>query len=634
MVRSTLFAPAGAFITAACLATPVLAQEGQVIELVEIRGVKNTNAEIVRLAAAQAGLKEGQVFRQAAVADARRLISEKGYYSDSYIKAEVTPEKQVRVIVEVFENPKIAEVRIKGNRVLSSEKILPFLDSKPDTVINVATLRADVQKIQNIYRKQGYEAFVLELEGDDVFDPKTNILTFTISETVIESIEIQGLHKTKPFVVTREMRTKIGEPLNYTTLQRDNQRIYNTGLFANVARPQIEPTSEGRVKLVIPVEEQRTGQVQVGFGYSVRQRLTGTLEISEQNFRGRGQGVSASWTVGGTVARNQYELGFTEPWIDKNNTSLGINLYDRFNFRFNRVLTNNLTDGTNDNPYYEQRRGAVVTLSRPVSEFARAFTSLRTETVKANNFNPDYRQFTADEITSIRGALIQDGSVTSMTLRYLTNTRDNEQDPSTGFYFSPSFEFGRSNFNYQKPRVNPAYFNEEITPGVSPVLVNKIKQTGAFTKINIDTRRYINLGKPRVDIRDPRRVIATRVLLGTSTGNISFSEQYFMGGADSLRGYADDRFWGNHLFLASAELRLPLDKRGDFNWVLFTDIGDAWGASTINSEDIPGFEQHHNFSPRLGAGFGVRFRTPVGPVRLDLGFGETVRTHFSIGPTF
>jgi len=75
-------------------------------------------------------------------------------------------------------------------------------------------------------------------------------------------------------------------------------------------------------------------------------------------------------------------------------------------------------------------------------------------------------------------------------------------------------------------------------------------------------------------------------------------------------------------------------KSGTLNGVLFAAIGDAWGAAGVNKENIAGFEQHSGFSPHVGFGIGIRVKTPVGPVRLDYGIGETSRTHFSIGQAF
>ena len=628
--------PAQAQNAAPPIAGPDLPGEGLPIGLVEITGQKKTSAEIVRLAVNSAGIKEGQIFRNENRPKARQAVLEKGYYSEVYFRTEVTGEKKVSVRVEIFENPVISEVVIRGNssKTVPTEKILPLLDSKSGDVVNINTVREDAIKIQRIYRNLGYTVFLSELE--DVFDAKTNVLTFPVTETVVDSIEIEGLKKTRPYVALREMRTKVGDPLNINVLQRDIQRIFNTGLFGNVETPRVEPLEEGRVKIVIPVQEQRTGQIQVGFGYSQRQRLTGTLEVAENNFRGRGQSVSASWTVSGAVAKNQYDLGFTEPWVDKNNTSLSVNLYDRLNFRFNSSLSNAVSNGSSDKQYYEEQRGGSLSLGRPVSEFTRIFSSVRLENIRANpDVKPDWARLTNTEIQDIRGSLVQDGNIAAISFRSVTNTRDNEQDPAAGFYFSPSIELGQSKFKTQRPSLNPAYINPTTTPNEPRVLTEDLERRGPFTKLNIDVRRYIRLDKtPRQNIKDAKRTLALRLQLGTANGNIGFSEQYFVGGADTLRGYNDDRFWGNNIFLSSAELRLPIDKGGTVHGVLFTDIGSAWGSSSANRGNVPGYSQFGNFTPKFGFGFGVRVKTPVGPVRLDYGIGETKRTHFSIGQAF
>ncbi len=612
------------------------AQEGQTVAQVDIRGTARTAPQVARTAAAGAGIKEGSPFVSTAFTEARQRIREIGLYASVFGRTETTADGRLIVIFEVVENPIVKQVILTGNKSVASKDLLPKLQTTPDTVLNTVTLDQDLLRIQQEYQQRGFAAFVTNEVG---IDPKTGILTIPIQETVVESITIEGLKKTRPGVVTREMRTRVGEPFNKNTIQRDLQRIYNLGLFANVEGWRGEDGSDlGRVRLIVPVQEQRTGQVGVSVGYSVQQRLTGTLSLNENNFQGRGQVLNLSWTVGGISSRNQFDIGFTEPWIDKHNTSLSVSVYNRFAFRFNRALSSSLTSGTNDDQYYEERQGGAITVARPLSDYTRVFASFRAENVRANNLQANYDQLSVDEINNIRGSLVSRGNVSSVTLRGASNTRDNEQDPASGFYFSPSVELGTGNYDYQDPRPNPAFINDTATPGVPRALIDTRKQTGGFTKGNLDMRNYYPLdGRKRSldDLKKPKPVLATRLLIGTSTGNIGFSEQYFMGGADNLRGYNDDRFWGNNLFLLSNEVRFPLDRKsGTLNGVFFVDIGDAWGASGFNKENIAGFEQHGAFSPHVGFGFGVRVKTPVGPVRLDYGIGETNRTHFSIGQAF
>ena len=608
------------------------AQAGQTVAEVLVRGVSKTSDAVVLSAAT---LKPGVAFTNEAFEADKTRIRDLGLYSSVSGRTETTPQGRLRVVYDVVENPVINNIVVTGNKAVSTEKLVALVRSKPGEVLNTAVVDADVQRIQRYYIDQGYLAFVSDQIG---IDPKTGVLTIPVVETVVEDITITGNKKTKPVVVTRAMKTRQGEPFNTQVLQRDLSRVFALGIFDDIGPVNRQPGSEiGKVDLVIPVQERRTGQVAVGFGYSTRQKLVGRLELSESNFRGRGQGVNFLWEVGGIASRNSFEIGFSEPYLDRNNTSLSVNLFDRVLYRFTRSLSSNATDGQDDDPYYERRRGGAATISRPFSDVTRGYVTLRSEQINANSLDINFDQLTDDQIRNIRGALIQDGTVSSVTLRAATNTRDNDLDPAAGFFFSPSVEVGTSSFDSQKPLINPN-FDPDSPPGDDNprVLLDPRTQEGGFTKYNLDLRRYISLNGRRKpgNITEPKRVLAARVLFGVAQGSLGFSEQYFVGGAETLRGYPDDRFWGNRLFLASAELRVPFDNKGSVTGVLFGDVGDAWGASAENAENIEDFEQHSKFSPRVGFGLGVRLRTPIGPVRLDYGFGEGGRTHFSIGQAF
>ena len=131
--------------------------------------------------------------------------------------------------------------------------------------------------------------------------------------------------------------------------------------------------------------------------------------------------------------------------------------------------------------------------------------------------------------------------------------------------------------------------------------------------------------------------MASETICATPAGKLPFFEQFFLGGSESLRGYLEDRFWGQNVFLASVEYRRPLANR--ITGVLFSDVGDAWGTSSAfqfkNPKLRTDFLQHQTFSPSPSIGLGLRVATPIGPVRLDYGFGlQGGRLHFSIGQSF
>ena len=619
------------------LAAPGFTQDTRPVADIVITGLVRTNDESARLVIRGAGVVEGKPFSNDAFTKARAALREKGLYAEVYARTEDTLDRKVKVVFEIVENPVIGNIVFSGNRSITNAKLLPLMQTKPGDVLNTKTLAEDITKVRRYYDEQGFNIVVTESYQ---FDPKTGTLTVPLLETVIESIAITGLSKTKDFVVRRELRSKPGDPLNFKVLNDDLTRLLALNIFQSPRFENPEVGSEvGKVKVTFTMPEQRTAQAGISLGYTAQQRLFGTLNFDEQNLQGKGRGLNLAWTISGGVAQNSYELGFTEPWFDKQNTSLSASLYNRLNFRFNRIMTGSLTQGLSNNQYYEQREGASARLSRPLTadRFTRGFVSARTELIQANNLQVNYETLTNEQIQNLRGALIQNGDVSALTFGLTSNRVDNPQDPSKGFFFSPSIEVGSSGFNFQKPRLNPDYISSTATPNVPRVLIDTRSQTGAFSKLIFDVRKYTNLEKPRQNLTDTRKVLASRLLIGIATGNISFSEQFFMGGPDNLRGYFNDRFWGNRTFLFSNELRIPFGKDNPLGGVVFADVGDAWNAMDVNRENIPGFDQHSQFKPQWGLGFGLRITIGgIGKIRLDYGFDQkgTGRSHFSIGQTF
>src|SRR5205807_1909134 len=174
--------------------------------------------------------------------------------------------------------------------------------------------------------------FSIEFGRDLGPDPNNpGVLVIPILVTRVDDIVFSKKHKTKDYVILREMKTKKGDYFNRKVFyERDRAKLINLDLFDDVNfTEQTVGTGTGRVKLTISLVEKRTGSISAGVGYSNRQQLIGRAEVSETNFQGRGEGVSLLWETGGAANRNSVELNYTRPWLDKHQTALQINLFDK-----------------------------------------------------------------------------------------------------------------------------------------------------------------------------------------------------------------------------------------------------------------------------------------------------------------
>jgi outer membrane protein insertion porin family len=547
----------------------------------------------------------------------RDAIKNMGFFNgDVGLTAVNNTEGGVDETYTVVENPLVKKIVFTANTPSGVPSIAPSIllsrmQTKAGTVLNSNLLVKDIDALFN--HNTGYvssQGYIMDVSADINLDPNNNTLTIPLIEAYIQGIKITGNKKTKTVVVTREMRSQSGQVLNQKLLNADLTRVYNLGLFDTVGPADIEPTDVGKVILNIPVTEKRSGQVSVGVGYSSTEKVVGRAELAENNFRGLGERVSLQYEVGGISSQTSVDLGFFEPYLDKRHTSLSLDLYNKVIYRFSSdVFNSNLAQTGNTSQYSENHEGLTATVARPVSLYSSIGLTFREETVHTVNADVPLSD------TFIR----QDGSVGAVGVQFTNNTKDQDISPASGGYRSFSYDQGIAN---------------TTTVGNSPSPLMPGRHD--FGKLGIDLRQYISLQGPRKasNIREPKRVFATRLLLGFANRDIPFFEQYFLGGADNLRGYQTDQYWGNNLVLGQAELRLPVGKGENFQAVVLGDIGDAWGSIYTG----PGLPQHSNLELRGDYGVGIRLVTPIGPIRLDYAIPTTGggggRTQFSIGQSF
>jgi outer membrane protein insertion porin family len=594
------------------------------ISRISIVGNQNINDASIRSVITNAGLHLGDAYTQANAAAARDAVKAMGYFNgDIGLTGAADPAGGVDITFTVKENPIVKTIKFTANtpdgepiipsgNLKPSDKLKSLMTTKEGQVLNTTILVRDLDSLFNHTNSYAYQqGYIIDVSSDINIDPLTGVLTIPLVEAHINSIKITGLKKTKPVVVTRELHSQVGDVLDEKKLQKDLTRVYNLGLFDEVGPFEPSSTDVGKVDITIPVTEKRSGQVSVGVGYSSTQKLVGQAQLAENNFRGLGERVSIQWQVGGVDSQSSLELGFFEPYLDKHHTSLDVDLYNKAVYRFDSgSLTGGSTDTTgNTNTYIERHKGGTVAIQRPYGDNFTVGITGRSESVSTDDFTVS----TSDQY------IRQKGTVTGLGVRGILSNRDNEVAPAAGGLTSVSYEFVSAS-------TQPA-----DSQAVSPLPPGR----EYFGKLGIDVRRYISLQGPRKpgNFNQPKRVLATRLLIGTTDKNVPFFEQYFLGGADSLRGYDQDRYWGSNLALFQAELRVPVGKDNNFQGVLLFDGGDAWNSIY----QVQGLQQHTAFKLETDYGVGIRLVTPIGPIRLDYAIpsgGGSGRTQFSIGQSF
>jgi len=589
------------------------------VSRITISGNQNISDAAIRAVITQAGLRLGEPYSAGVAVAARDAVKNMGYFNgDVALNGGQDPAGGVDVTFGVKENPVVKAIHFTANTpngqpTIPAAKLKSLMQTREGQVLNTSVLVTDLDKLFN--HTTGYvfsQGYIFDVSSDINIDPLTGVLNVPLVEAHINSITIKGNKKTKTVVITREMRTKPGDVLNINTLQRDETRINNLGL-ADVEPYDLASTDVGKVDVTIPLVEKKSAQVSVGVGYSSRSKLVGRAELADNNFRGMGERVSLQWEVGGINSQSSLEAGFFEPYLDKRHTSLDIDLYDKAVYRFNSGQFGGgsaLNTSGNTSTYLERRKGGVLGINRALGDLLTAGLTFRSETVSTDNVQLQLQdQF-----------ILQKGSVTGLGARANYSNSDNALAPAAGGSRALSYEIVTSTTRSVDNRYPSA-----LAPGRQ-----------LFGKLGLDLRQYTSLQGPRKpgQFNQPKRVLATRLLIGATARNIPFFEQYFLGGADSLRGYDTDRFWGTDLALVQAELRVPVGKDNNFQAVLLFDGGDAW--NSIYQQQ--GLRQHTAFQFSADYGLGIRLVTPIGPIRLDYAIPTTGarggRTQFSIGQSF
>jgi outer membrane protein insertion porin family len=549
------------------------------------------------------------------------------YRSNGYLDMEIrgtrierVGEKWMVVHIDIFEGSryKVGEVKIDGNKLFPTTELEKRLKMTTGQTFTPGGLSADVKAVEDYYGARGYlDTTVRSSRGPNIETGRID-LTYTVREgelTYIEKIEIRGNTKTKDKVIRRELAVAPGEIYDTVRVDKSAERLRNLGYFSKVETTPRPTPVPNRKDLVISVEEQRTGTVTFGAGFSSIDNFIGFVEVTQGNFdlfnwptfTGGGQKLRLRTQLG--FKRQDYILSFTEPWFLDQKLSLGFDLFHRES----QFLSNQ---------FGERRTGGDVRLEKALNEFIRGQVQYGLESISLGVDSTASQEVQSQSGTklrsSIEGSLVYDARDSV----FLT-TRGNRTEFSAEVAGGPvGGDVSVYKLNAKTTQYFPFFEGHVLQLLGAAGVVEAFGSTKGSGPVVTESNTV------------------TMTTFPVKVNDVPIFDRYFLGGANTLRGFGfrkvgpkdvnGEPVGGNTYVNATVEYTIPVIERVRF--AIFFDIGNVYrNAYDFKINDL-----------KSDAGIGVRLNLPIGPLRLDYGYpiqtdeqtGRGGKIQFSVGYQF
>ena len=519
---------------------------------------------------------------------------------EAKLEKQNTKEDKVQAKLDTV-NDQIKDVK---NVIIAEEEAMEdVIDVNGNDVIEKSLRDKKLKKLQK--KKIKLENKIAKYERKKVIENIVNV-DFNIQENnlvYVGDIYVDGLTRTKDNTIRREILLRPGDVFSSGKVRRSMEKIYNLG-FIDGAEPNIAPTGQPDImNLAFNITEGKPGMITAGAGYSSVDKFVGSIQLQHMNLFGRAQKLNLLWEFG--ARRQNYEIDWTEPWFLGKAMSLGLSLYNIERLRD----YHNTSDA-----YREGRVGGSVSISPRVDDKISLLFGYTYEHVRIFDIDDDELEqeilndpdLAKDRTSSVRAQIVYD-------------TRDYIYDASRGVRYSYGINvaggpFG-GNVNYVRNSLRGTWFFPTFWKFV--------------LSININTGWIESYGE---------------------SSDVPLYEKYYVGGADTIRGYkyrteVGPYNGGKVMAVANVEYKFPIvqeNKRTILQGAFFYDIGGTWkDINHINFCFGTDNDETNSYYLKSGVGFGIRFATPVFPLRLDWGYGlnhkrgeDLQQFYFTIGNVF
>lgn len=496
----------------------------------------------------------------------------------------------VSVSYDVTEGPKVdfGTTAFEGSTVFSDAELKEKVYYRTGKLYNQKDFEDTVSAIQEAYADKGY----LQARVQPRYDVQNGLLniSFDISEGgifYIDNVDVSGYGKTKKYVFTREISIHPGDLYDAAKIRRSQTKIMNLG-FINDVQVDLQPTADPqKVDLGFNVVEGRPGMFQAGLAMSSMDGLYGEVSVNHLNFLNRAQRLSLRTMFGKEIL--DYTVSWYTPWIYEKPTSLGV---DAFNTRRYRSFV------TENQAYTEKRIGGRVKVGpRFNDDIYQLSFGYSFENVDIYDIDPNYMYAPGKK----PGEYIEKGktNISTFSADAAIDTRDNMWDPTRGWRNSLGVALAGGPIGGD---LDLWYFNARSIFNHTVLNVG-----GNYPIVFVFSNKF---GSVQPYGR---------------TQYVPPYEKFFLGGADTVRGYErageiGPAYGGDMYYVMNAELRFPIAREGRRNmaqFAFFFDMGNSWD----HFDDIDFSLGPNENQFKAGVGVGLRFTTPALPIRIDWGYG-------------
>jgi outer membrane protein assembly complex protein YaeT len=522
----------------------------------------------------------------------------------------------------VAEGPRtmVASVAIEGNEQVTA-KALPAMTLKPGGPLNPTLERNDVIALQTFYSDRGNAEVQVHVREEVSADKTAARVVYTISEgpkIALGNVVVRGNTYTNSNVVLRTAELEKGKPFSYTSILEAQQRLYRLGIFQRVEiQPVQAPTGVEERNVTISVAE--------GKDITFAGALGGTSTITA----GTGGNRSAPLVSGSIADRDLFGtgryLGLELIYAPHNRQDAFLTYREPFIGRLD--LPVQITAFQNDDlrpTTHIRQRGGFIEATRVAQNQTR--WSLRYE-YRIAQCIIEHQQ---GDLCALAQNVILPGldrdatnvSISSITPTFFWDKRDDSLNPHRGFFTTASveyaFRFISANARFLKEFTQASWYlpvTDQSTFAVSGRL-GLIQDLGTGTTIDPATGAVIpTTGVPLSERFTAGGDTSSRAYAMDLLGTACPAQASILAGCrptlieilDPVRGHVSAPIGGRALFIFNAEYRFLLG--GPVGAQLFLDAGNTYADTTVRFGDI-----------KYGVGTGLRYLSPVGPVRFDVGY--------------